>query len=871
MAAGYRFRKKFHLTRTQLSALFNPSEPTAEVVTTNSSTVSMEGLTPRSQPVATPVLSSPVAQSIKRSVFQEKFDTVIDSLIRREYSFVPLEKLQSGEKVAGFRYDIHVRDIPGAFDAVLAHGARKIPGTMFIQVDYSNLERSKFEQYAALARLALDAGLDIGLHTSPADSYFIWSMHGGNSRNYAQWLRVDAPEFFGRVGTDHKLRADIQHGIESHFADISRVARSIHPDMTLVSSHGGEIGQIALRLGDALSAEVSAFLDSLRPNKWLTYERMKTCGFAGDVEQFRNGLVRQVTDRGKGVDALLEGLERTLPKHNIQALIHPFGWMSKGGLLESPPQHGSNEDQETLKHVEKAAPLNVLNLQPPDDACRARCHIAYEKWTGWFPTAFRCTETEVNGKRYTAPKVPLAIINAKQSDEAYRKLIGDKSRNMLRKAEKNGYTVRRFDSSRYLKDITAIRMSKPVRSGKPVPESFQEPAKAFDSANLNFCDRHKILAVGVFSEESDTLVAYAALHNCGDMSIINTILGHGDHLKFGIMNLLVYGAYREIRDHFPSVKYINYLTLHSSTRELDRFKRSVGFVEMDLWLPVSSKPQRPDLPAQIIPTGGSAPPVIRTAWSDRNQLADLIEQKAFKKVLIRGDCCSIRAVARNPEIFGKPQIVQNEKCTMQVYMDHLVGISYPDEKMLNISNLEAMPPSLRRYYVNQNKANILQETGADLLVIDSYADSFFQIWQDKSSKAKLWVNAKFLHDRVKFEQDHVKLPYRTFNEVVVDTAKYIESVRCNNPGIPVLYLTHPIHYYRFLNRRREFCYIGEELERFVPGVYWGTHLPKEECEPVDMDSCGPGETHHYTPETYAKMIRIAADRKPKRTMAPVVW
>jgi hypothetical protein len=117
----------------------------------------------------------------------------------------------------------------------------------------------------------------------------------------------------------------------------------------------------------------------------------------------------------------------------------------------------------------------------------------------------------------------------------------------------------------------------------------------------------------------------------------------------------------------------------------------------------------------------------------------------------------------------------------------------------------------------------------------------------------------------------VKLPRKTFHEVLVDTQKFIALVRRNNPNIPVLYLTHPIHYYRYLNSRRELCYLGEELERFTPNVFWGTHIPKEECEPVDMDSCGPGETHHYTPETYAKMVLAAAERVPVRTSAETVW
>ncbi len=527
--------------------------------------------------------------------------------------------------------------------------------------------------------------------------------------------------------------------------------------------------------------------------------------------------------------------------------------------------------------------FRVLDLAPPDQNCKSGCARTHEKWKSWFAKTFKNTEQNFGGLRYSVPRIPLAVIETAQSETEYLKLIGDKSRNMLRKASRNGYSVHVFNSADYLDDIYAIRTSKETRSGKSVPESFRQRPLPFDSANNLLCEAHHVTGVGVFKDEK-TLVAYAAIHNCGDLAIINTILGHGDHLKFGIMNLLIFGVYSEIKARFAGIKYINYLTLRSSTPQLDTFKKSVGFVPCEFGLPLSQASLEQAADEEILQElepnimiespklgmiGNSN--AIQTRAELFNPIAELIERKGFKKILIRGDCCSIRAVARNPQLFGYPQIVHNEKCTTQVYLDHLEGISYPEEELLSISNLDAMAPSLRRYYINQNKADFLWESGADLLVIDSYADSFFQLWENKKSKAKLWINAKYLHNRTSFEREHVKLPRKTFHEVLVDTQKIIEHVRSKNPDLPVLYLTHPIHYYRYLNSRREFCYLGHELERFVPNVYWGTHLPKEECEPVDMNSCGPGETHHYTPETYAKMVLLAASRNPVRTAAPTTW
>ena len=91
--------------------------------------------------------------------------------------------------------------------------------------------------------------------------------------------------------------------------------------------------------------------------------------------------------------------------------------------------------------------------------------------------------------------------------------------------------------------------------------------------------------------------------------------------------------------------------------------------------------------------------------------------------------CSWRAVLKNPQLFAvaQNQIVRDQKAPTIVYLDHLKGISYPDDLLLSHSNLDDMPASLRRYYEGQNKCETLHATGADLLVMDSYADAMFQL------------------------------------------------------------------------------------------------------------------------------------------------
>lgn len=859
-------------------------------------------------------------ESIERHVTRlhaTEFHSLVKSLQERSLTFCSVSDLRTYATKglgASFRYDIHVRDIAKAHDFAQEHASAKIPGTFFLQIDYSVIERAQAGKFVELAQFVRESGLEVGLHPSPVDSYLIWSRFGGESRQYANWLRNEGAGYIDYLCEDKLHRESLNREVEEHFRDLVTRARSLIGPFSLVASHGGELNQILRPKRESMSPQWGEVLGALLAPGWLTPKRLLPLGLTGDAQQFLTTALRQCTDRGGGYRLMEDSLARIRRDLSLQVLIHPYGWggvkapvapigkhrvQGQEAIIETLPSDcdgpllpASNVKESTA--MKESAPkilqgITILDLKAADDQCKSACKRVHEKWETWFRKTFKNTEKTVDGEVYSVPGIPLAVIDARQTEAEYLKLIGDKSRNMLRKAAKNGYTVKSFESKDYLSDIYSIRNSKEFRSGKPIPESFRQPPAPFDSANDRLCSRHQVTGVGVFGGDG-ALVSYAAVHNCGDIAIINTILGHGDHLKYGIMNLLVFGIFTEVSSKYPDVKYINYLTLRSSTPQLDTFKKSVGFVPQTLCVRVGAVPDA-DARNPIASTWASGVSkereqhalahdlrshqlnrqVQRDSTSDQNPISKMIAAKSFRKILIRGDCCSIRTVARNPELFGKPEIIQNEKCTMQVYLDHLEGVSYSDELLASLCDLDAMAPSLRRYYVNQNKASILRERDADLLVIDSYADSFFQLWQHKQSKAKLWVNAKFLRDRATFEREHVKLPRRTFNEVLVDTKRFIEHVRKNNADLPVLYLTHPIHYYRFLNSRREFCYLGEELERFVPNVYWGTHLPKEECDPVDMDSCGPGETHHYTPETYAKMVLAAANRAPIRTSAEVLW
>lgn len=214
------------------------------------------------------------------------------------------------------------------------------------------------------------------------------------------------------------------------------------------------------------------------------------------------------------------------------------------------------------------------------NACGWRCQHHLEYWSDWFSTNFggKSPPIEWNVRDRTAgvSDMPLAMIEVTPTEDAYKALIGDKSRNMLRKAERAGYSVRRFQTADHLDDIYAINRSKAERGGTPMSKDYIDPPKSTDDRPGAYCDVHGNVAVGCFLK--DTLVAYCMLAVAGELAVVNRILGHGDHLPNGIMNLLFLGITNVLRRDFPRVRAVNYLVFGKRS-SLDVFKRSVGFRE----------------------------------------------------------------------------------------------------------------------------------------------------------------------------------------------------------------------------------------------------------------------------------------------------
>jgi hypothetical protein len=153
----------------------------------------------------------------------------------------------------------------------------------------------------------------------------------------------------------------------------------------------------------------------------------------------------------------------------------------------------------------------------------------------------------------------------------YQQLIGAKSRNMIRKAERSGYRYGYFVFNDSLDAMHEINTSLPERGGLAMTASYTERSEPISTVQP--CRHHGTFYVG--GAKDGRLLAYCFLSISGELAIVNRILGHGSALPDGVMNGLVNNLVTVAREH--GAKWLNYLTIESRTEGLMRFKKNVGF------------------------------------------------------------------------------------------------------------------------------------------------------------------------------------------------------------------------------------------------------------------------------------------------------
>lgn len=140
------------------------------------------------------------------------------------------------------------------------------------------------------------------------------------------------------------------------------------------------------------------------------------------------------------------------------------------------------------------------------------------------------------------------------------------------RAERLGYRFAEIRREERDDDIFEINTSLERRQGRPMSAGYRERTHFLPLPEYP-CDRHAIRTYGVLDHRG-TLVAYLWLYRAGDLALVSSILGHGEHLANDVMYLLFQGAV-ERQAHLGG--YFVYNRHDSGTEGLRYFKSKLGF------------------------------------------------------------------------------------------------------------------------------------------------------------------------------------------------------------------------------------------------------------------------------------------------------
>jgi hypothetical protein len=173
------------------------------------------------------------------------------------------------------------------------------------------------------------------------------------------------------------------------------------------------------------------------------------------------------------------------------------------------------------------------------------------------------------------------------------------ARRRVRRASRLGYTVALFDPNERRDELIAIHRSIPVRQGRPIDAPYLDPDASFEVAP-------HLEHIGVVND--GVVVAYSELEYAGEIVGTSRIMGHGDHLKNGIMFLLIAGIVEHVKTTRPDVRYVFYDMFFGAGDGLRAFKTNAGF--RPHWVHWKREPGAvptagvPDTPARRLPPAG---------------------------------------------------------------------------------------------------------------------------------------------------------------------------------------------------------------------------------------------------------------------------
>lgn len=166
---------------------------------------------------------------------------------------------------------------------------------------------------------------------------------------------------------------------------------------------------------------------------------------------------------------------------------------------------------------------------------------------------------------------PLALLSIPSSHEEYLERIGYAGRRKIKKAEREGYEFKEFEWNDHLDEIYAINTSKDVRQSEFMRGWYRDPVQPrYHSREEQQYRKY----YGAFKDGK--LYAYLHAVLCGDFAFFRHILGHAQHLPYGVMYGLVSWTVGEYVGN-PQIRWLKYGGLPKKSSTMYQFRKTAGF------------------------------------------------------------------------------------------------------------------------------------------------------------------------------------------------------------------------------------------------------------------------------------------------------
>ena len=167
----------------------------------------------------------------------------------------------------------------------------------------------------------------------------------------------------------------------------------------------------------------------------------------------------------------------------------------------------------------------------------------------------------------------VALLEIPASPEAYEAVLSRHWRRQIKLARKAGIVCRPIAPLDHIAEILAINESRPARQGQAIHPHYLDEARvrAFFATGAD--------AMGAF-DTAGVLRGYLTTRTCGQVVVLERVLGHADVLSTGMMYLLfstVVGQLTERRAAGSPGRWFMYDSFPGATPGMRAFKTVVGF------------------------------------------------------------------------------------------------------------------------------------------------------------------------------------------------------------------------------------------------------------------------------------------------------